>query len=87
MDRKPDGPNRAFETPFDKNESLPVHCCFASAVAMTRAIRARSVSCEQLMEAHLARIEAVNPTLNAGVTLNVERALAQIGRAPCRESV
>ena len=46
---------------------LPADFCFASAVAITRAIGERSVSCTQIMEAHLARIEAVNPKLNAVV--------------------
>jgi amidase len=56
---------------------LPADFCFAFAVAITRAIGERSVSCTQIMEAHLARIEAVNPKLNAVVALDGERALKE----------
>ena len=43
--------------------------CFRSAVDLARAIAAREVSAAEVMEAHLARIAQVNPTLNAVVTL------------------
>ncbi len=43
--------------------------CFRSAVDLARAVAAREVSAVEVMEAHLARIARVNPTLNAIVTL------------------
>ena len=42
METKPARPNRFFDAHFDEDTPLPAHCCFASAVEMTRAIRARS---------------------------------------------
>lgn len=47
----------------------------ASATALARAIREREVSSREVIEAHLRRIEAVNPLLNAVVQLTAERAL------------
>jgi amidase len=49
---------------------------FESASLLARAIRARDLSAVEVVEAHLARIEAVNPTLNAVVHLDREGALA-----------
>jgi amidase len=43
-----------------------------SATELATAIRRRERSCVEVMEAHLARIEAVNPLLNAIVTLDPE---------------
>jgi len=50
--------------------------CFLSAVELARRIRTRELSAREVMEAHLARIAAVNPVVNAIVTLLPERALA-----------
>jgi amidase len=44
-------------------------------------IRTRELSAAEVMEAHLARIDAVNPQLNAIVTLDAEGALAAAGAA------
>ena len=49
--------------------------CYHSAVEMARAIREREISAVDLVEAHLRRIDAVNPRLNAVVTLAEERAM------------
>jgi len=49
--------------------------CFLSATELTRLIRTREVSCEEVMRAHLEQIERVNPMVNAIVTLLPERAL------------
>jgi len=56
---------------------LPMHpdLCFLSATELTRLIRTREVSCEEVMRAHLEQIERVNPMVNAIVTLLPERAL------------
>ena len=47
----------------------------ASATAQAAAIRQKSVSAEEVVQAHLDRIEAVNPRLNAVVQLRTEAAL------------
>src|SRR5687767_3857114 len=39
--------------------------CFASAVELARLIRTKEVSAREVMTAHLARIERLNPRLNA----------------------
>lgn len=46
-----------------------------SATALSRAIHSRHVSCRAVMEAYLARIEALNPKVNAIVSLRDEASL------------
>ena len=46
-----------------------------SAVQLAAAIRSRQVSCREAVEAHLRRIEAVNPAVNAVGVVLAERAL------------
>jgi amidase len=60
---------------------LPDEICFLSARELTRRIRARELSAREVTEAHLARIEAVNPRVNAVVTLTAERALREAAAA------
>ena len=48
--------------------------CFLSATELRRLIDARRISCREVLDAHIARIEAVNPTLNAIVTETFEAA-------------
>ncbi|MDN3351440.1 amidase [Actinomadura sp. DC4] len=55
--------------------------CYLSARELARRIREREVSAREVAEAHLARIEAVNPKINAIVTHTVERALEEAGAA------
>jgi amidase len=50
---------------------------YAPAVALVRAIRERKVSSVEVVEAHLERIAAVNPLINAVVQLTAEAARAQ----------
>jgi amidase len=50
--------------------------CFLPAVEMAAQIRAGRLSARDVMAAHLARIEAVNPKVNAIVTLHAEQAMA-----------
>jgi amidase len=50
--------------------------CFLTAVELADRIRRRDVSVTEVVRAHLAQIERVNPTMNAIVTLTAERALA-----------
>lgn len=47
---------------------------YASATAIARAIREKRVSATEVVEAHLRRIEAVNPALNAVVQVAGARA-------------
>jgi amidase len=57
----------------DHNDEL----CFTTATDLARAIRERALSAREVMEAHLARIERVNPAINAIVTqIPAEEALA-----------
>lgn len=53
----------------------------ASASELARAIRSRRVSSQELVDAHLARIEEVNGRLNAVVALCAERARAEAREA------
>jgi amidase len=49
--------------------------CFLTAVELAERIRRREVSVTEVLRAHLAQIERVNPKMNAIVTLTAERAL------------
>ena len=49
--------------------------CFMEATELVRRIRTKEVSCVEVMEAHLAQIERVNPKVNAIVTLLPEQAM------------
>ena len=50
--------------------------CYLSAIEMRRALLAKEVSSQELIQAHLERIEACNPQVNAIVTLVADEALA-----------
>jgi amidase len=50
---------------------------FRSAAAMARAITDRDISCEEVVDACLKRINAVNPQLNAVVQVTADTALQQ----------
>ena len=49
--------------------------CFLTATELARRIRARDVSCVEVMEAHLEQIAKVNPAVNAIVTLLPDQAM------------
>src|SRR4051794_20956860 len=49
--------------------------CFMSASEMARLIRTKELSAQDLMAAHLAQIERVNPKVNAIITLDPEGAM------------
>ncbi|MBM4439672.1 MAG: amidase [Candidatus Rokubacteria bacterium] len=51
--------------------------CFLTATELVRRIRTREVSVSEVVAAHLAQIERVNPKVNAVVTLTAERALEE----------
>ncbi len=54
---------------------------FASAVELANRIRAREISAVEVVETHLARIDAVNPSLNAVVTRCDEMAIDRAKQA------
>jgi len=62
-------------------ESAADELCFLSAVELASRIRRKQVSAREVMEAHLSRIERVNGSLNAIVTLVADRAMAGAARA------
>ena len=51
--------------------------CFLTATALRELIRSRRASVTEVLQAHLAQIERVNPKVNAIVTLVAERAMAE----------
>ena len=51
--------------------------CFTSAVELAAKIRSRELSVREVMQAHLDKIEQVNPKVNAICTLLAEQALEQ----------
>ncbi|HVH25295.1 MAG TPA: amidase [Vicinamibacterales bacterium] len=55
--------------------------CDSSAIELAARIRRKDVSAREVMTAHLARIERVNPRVNAIVTLVAERAMDDAARA------
>ena len=55
--------------------------CDLSANELVARLKRRQVSARDVMRAHLARIERVNPTVNAIVTLAAERAMEAAGKA------
>jgi amidase len=55
--------------------------CFLTARDLARRVRTKDVSAREVMAAHLARIDEVNPVLNAIVTLVPEQALAAAAEA------
>ncbi len=55
--------------------------CTLTAIELARRIRQKQVSARDVMAAHLARIERVNPKINAIVTLVADRAMADAAKA------
>ena len=51
--------------------------CYLSAKELVERIRSKDLSAVDVMQAHLSRIERINPTVNAIVTLLPEQALAR----------
>jgi fatty acid amide hydrolase 2 len=58
--------------------------CSVSGVELARRIRAGEVTARAVVEAHIARIEAVNPTLNAVVARRYDEARAEADAADAR---
>lgn len=55
--------------------------CTLTATQLADRIRRKQVSAREVMAAHLARIERVNPAINAIVTLVADRAMAEAAKA------
>src|SRR5687768_1762444 len=60
--------------------------CNLTAIELASRIRRKQVSAREVLAAHLARIERVNPKVNAIVTLVAERALADAKNADERQA-
>jgi len=65
--------------------------CFLPATELAYRIRAKDLSCKEVMEAHLAQIDRVNPNVNAIINLLPEQAMEQASAADetfaCGEAV
>jgi len=59
----------------------PQDLCEMSAVELASRLARKDVSAREVMSAHLARIERINPKINAIVTLVAEQAMAEAARA------
>src|SRR5262245_12412952 len=68
--------SRAGATAWIQEGGVTNELCFMTATELVARIRAREVSVCEVLEAHLAQIERVNPRVNAIVTLTAERARA-----------
>lgn len=64
-----------------KRASAPDEVCDLSAVDLASRIRRKQLSAREVMAAHLARIDRINPKINAVVTLVAERALDDAKKA------
>lgn len=60
--------------------------CFTTATDLVRMIRQKEVSVREVMEAHLAQVDRINPTVNAVTTYHPEKALEQATQADERLS-
>ena len=60
--------------------------CFLTACELTQRIRAKQISATEVMQAHLAQIDRVNPQVNAIVTYHPERALAAANAADASQA-
>ena len=57
---------------------------YSSAVSISKAIKKREISSVEVVEAHLRRIEQVNPKLNAVVRICGDRAMEEARQADSR---
>ncbi len=65
----------------DESAHAPNDLCFTPATDLAAMIRSKKVSAREVMQAHLAQIERVNPAVNAIVTLVADRAMADAAAA------
>ena len=66
-------------------DSKMTDLCFRTATELARLIATKQLSAREVMEAHLAQIDRVNPGVNAIVTLLADRALEQAAEADERQ--
>jgi amidase len=71
--------NLAFSIVLNKKDNFMANqeLCFLTAAKLAHRIRVKELSAIEVMEAHLAQIERVNPKVNAIVTFLPEQALEQ----------
>ena len=69
------------DEPIEQPKPAGDEICDLDAVEIAARIRRRELSARDVMTAHLARIERVNPKVNAIVTLVADRAMADAARA------
>ncbi len=74
-------PVGAAGIPADAPQPAGQELCELSAVELASRLARRQVSAREVMSAHLARIEHLNPKVNAIVTLVAERAMAAAASA------
>jgi amidase len=74
-------PLAASESAEDQRQTMPSELCDLSAVDLAARLARKEVSARDVMSAHLAQIERVNPKVNAIVTLVAEQAMANAARA------
>jgi amidase len=71
--------------PFDatviSTQTAQEELCDLSAVELAARLAKKQVSAREVMRAHLARIERINPRLNAIITLVAEQAMASAAKA------
>ncbi len=72
---------RAVESTQQASSVSAEELCHLGASDLAVRIRTRQVSARDVMSAHLAQIERINPKVNAVVTLVAERAMADAARA------
>ena len=60
--------------------------CFLPATELAELVRSRRASAVELMQAHIAQIERVNPKVNAIVTFHPERSLERARQADARQA-
>jgi len=65
----------------DGSVHAPSDLCFTSATELAAMLRSKKVSAREVMQAHLAQIERVNPAVNSIVTLVADRAMADAAAA------
>src|SRR5512141_121953 len=61
--------------------AMAADLCFLPATELVALLRSKRVSAREVMQAHLAQIERVNPKVNAIVTLVADRAMADAAKA------
>ena len=75
------GPADAITSTTPQRPAADQELCKLTAVELAVRLRNKQVSAREVMTAHLAQIERINPRVNAIVTLVAERAMADAAKA------